>query len=57
MSVSHFGRAIASQMCSGIKQRPRAVTMAMAVAIAGLHPEPKAGVIPGNRLNVILESL
>jgi hypothetical protein len=57
MSVSHFGRAIASQMRSGIKQRPRAVTMAMAVAIAGLHPEPKAGVIPGNRLNVILESL
>lgn len=57
MSVSHFGRAIASQMRSGIKQRPRAVTMAMAVAIAGLHPEPNAGVIPGNRLNVIQKSL
>jgi hypothetical protein len=53
MSVSHFGRAIASQMRSGIKQRPWAVTK----AVAGLHPEPKAGVIPGNRLNVILESL
>jgi len=27
------------------------------VAIAGLHPEPNAGVIPGNRLNVIQKSL
>ena len=53
MSVSHFGRVIASQMCSGIKQRPWAVTM----AVAGMHPEPKAGVIRGNRLNVTLRSL